>query len=257
MGRVPPVWLLKPRFEASATGIQKINSRDELWRSACALGDRQSYFLLEKFVPGDIFHVDSIISDGEVIFAEAHKYGQPPIDVAHAGGIFTTSTIERGSAEEQSLLALNRDVMRAMGHVRGVSHTEFIKAHVDGRFYFLETSARVGGANIVELVEAATGVNLWAEWAKIEIAGRAKGYELSAHRRDYAGIVISLAKQECPDTSAYREDEIVWRLNKRHHAGLIFASPSRARVETLMNDYTRRFYQDFYTSQPLSKRSAH
>jgi biotin carboxylase len=31
MARVPPPWLIKPRFEASATGIKKINSADEFW----------------------------------------------------------------------------------------------------------------------------------------------------------------------------------------------------------------------------------
>ena len=47
--------------------------------------------------------------------------------------------------------------MAALGMLRGASHTEFIKARADGRIYFLETSARVGGAHIVELVEAASG----------------------------------------------------------------------------------------------------
>ena len=59
--------------------------------------------------------------------------------------------------------------MSAFGLVRGVAHTEFIKSHNDGQFYFLETAARVGGANIAEMVEAATGINLWSEWAKIEL----------------------------------------------------------------------------------------
>ena len=66
--------------------------------------------------------------------------------------------------------AINAQLLEAFGLQRGVSHTEFIRAG-DGQIYFLETSARVGGAYIVDVVEAATGVNLWREWAKIEIAG--------------------------------------------------------------------------------------
>ena len=65
---------------------------------------------------------------------------------------------------------MNARVLESFGMQRGVSHTEFIRAH-DGEIYFLETSARVGGAYIVDVVEAATGINLWREWAKIEIAG--------------------------------------------------------------------------------------
>ena len=54
----------------------------------------------------------------------------------------------------------------------GASHTEFMKAHADGQFYFIETSARVGGANTAEMVEHATGVNLWSEWARLEMLSR-------------------------------------------------------------------------------------
>ena len=71
---------------------------------------------------------------------------------------------------------MNTAVLEAFGMRRGVSHTEFIVDH-DGRLYFLETSARVGGAYIVDVVEAATGVNLWREWARIEIAGEHGTYQ--------------------------------------------------------------------------------
>jgi biotin carboxylase len=255
LARVPPVWLIKPRFEASATGIRKLNTAEEFWEAVDDLGDRQSFHVVERYVPGDIYHVDSIVSERELIFAIASKYGQPPLDVAHGGGVFTTSTVLRGSDDERQLLALNREVLDAFGLLRGVSHTEFIKAHEDGRFYFLETSARVGGANIVELVEAATGINLWVEWAKIEIQRGQTKYQLPPCRNDYAGLIISLARQEYPDTRAYNDTEIVYRINKRYHAGLIVQSPDPARVEQLLEDYTRRFYKDFYATQPLPERA--
>jgi biotin carboxylase len=255
LARVPPVWLIKPRFEASATGIRKLNTAEEFWEAVDDLGDRQSFHVVERYVPGDIYHVDSIVSERELIFAIASKYGQPPLDVAHGGGVFTTSTVLRGSDDERQLLALNREVLHAFGLLRGVSHTEFIKAREDGRFYFLETSARVGGANIVELIEAATGINLWREWAKIEIQRGQTEYQLPPCRNDYAGLIISLARQEYPDTRAYNDAEIVYRINKRYHAGLIVQSPDPARVEQLLEDYTRRFYKDFYATQPLPERA--
>lgn len=255
MERVPPPWLLKPRFEASATGIRKINSPGHLWPAIEELGDRQSFYVLERFVPGDIFHVDSIVCDRDVLFASSHKYGSAPLNVAHEGGVFTTSTIQRRSADELALLSLNRNILRAMGLVRGVSHTEFIKASEDGRFYFLETSARVGGAHIVELVEAATGINLWAEWAKIEVLESERDYQLPAVRADYAGLIVSLARQKHPDTSTYCDEEIVWRLNKRYHAGLIVRSSDPTRVVQLLESYTKRFYEDFYATEPLPERA--
>ena len=254
LARVPPPWLIKPRFEASATGIKKLNSADEFWAAIEDFGDRQSYYLLERFVPGDIFHVDSIVSEKEILFAATHKYGTPPLNVSHEGGVFTTSTVERGSEDERALLSVNAEVLKTKGLVRGVSHTEFIKGRDDGRFYFLETSARVGGANIVELIEAANGINLWAEWAKIEIT-RGEDYQLPPLREDYAGLIVSLARQKYPDTSEYKDEEIVWRMNKRYHAGLIVMSSDSARIASLLGDYTKRFYRDFFATQPLPERA--
>jgi biotin carboxylase len=255
MERVPPPWLIKPRFEASATGIRKLNSADEFWTVIEDLGDRQSFYVLERFVPGDIYHVDSIVSEREIIFEAAHKYGTPPLNVSHDGGVFTTSTVPRGTADERALFEINREVLKTKGLVRGVSHTEFIKGRDDGRLYFLETSARVGGANIVELIEAANGINLWAEWAKIEIARGESDYELPPLRLDYAGLIVSLARQKHPDTHAYTDPEIVWRMNKDYHAGLIFMSPDSTRIAHLLEEYTGRFYNDFYATQPLPERA--
>jgi biotin carboxylase len=249
MSSVPPPWVLKPRSEAASMGIRKLNASDELWPLLDALGDRQSFYVLEQYLPGDIYHVDSIIYEREVLFAVHHKYGHPPMDVS-LGGIFTTRKIPRDSADAQALDPINREVVKALGLVRGVTHTEFIKSRADEQFYFLETAARVGGANIAETVEAATGLNLWAEWARVEMAGEDGVYELPPLRDDYAGVIISLARQEHPDTSAYADPEIVYRLNKVHHAGLVVASKDQERIDQLLNEYSRRFYEDFYTSEP-------
>jgi biotin carboxylase len=251
MESVAAPWVLKPRSEAAAIGIKKIQSPNDLWPALDQLGDRQSFYVLEKYVPGDIYHVDSIVSERRVLFDVPHKYGLPPMDVAHEGGVFTTRKIPRDLQDAQSILEMNHQVIGALGLVRGVTHTEFIKGREDGRFYFLETAARVGGANIVETVEAATGINLWREWAKVEICGSERKYELPPHRDDYSGILISLARQEHPDTSSYNDPEIVWRLDKKHHAGLIVASPDAARVDELLTSYVRRFQQDFFATAPL------
>jgi hypothetical protein len=66
--------------------------------------------------------------------------------------------------------------------------------------------------------------------------------------------VLSLARQEDPDTTAYDAPEIVQRIRKRHHAGLIVASPSPDRVTDLLDDYVKRFYTDFHASAPAPDR---
>lgn len=246
---VPGPWVLKPRQEASAIGIKKFSTPDELWPLLDQLADQQSSYLVEKFLPGDVYHVDSVVSENEIVFANVSKYGKPPMNVAH-GGVFTTFTVPRGSGDDVALRPINRDLIAALGLLRGVSHAEFIRAHADGQFYFLECAARVGGAYINEMVETATGINLWREWARIEIAGGDGSYKLPPVKEEYAGIILSLARQEDPDTSAYNEPEVFLRIKKHHHAGFVLKASEPDRIPRLLEDYAQRFAQDFMAVEP-------
>ena len=251
MARVSPPWLLKPRSEASSMGIKKIEHADEIWPVLESLGDQGSFFLLEQFVPGDVYHVDGLMDDQEVLFSMAHKYGKPPLSVYAGGGVFLTRSLDRESEESKALVALNKQVLKAMGLVRGATHSEYIKSHADGQYYFLENAARVGGANIAECVDYASGVNLWREWARVEIANlHGEKYQLPETHPGYAGIINCLAHQEWPDLSGYNDPEVVWRLNKKYHAGLIVSSPDAVRVESLLKSYAERFANDFLSILP-------
>jgi biotin carboxylase len=253
-GRISPPWVLKPRAQAAAIGIRKLHSSEDLWKAIETLGEASAEYVLEQFVPGDVFHVDSIAFGKEVRFAIASRYNTPPMAVAHEGGIFATRTLSADDPVSDELLALNTRVLQSFNLVRGASHTEFIRA-AGGDWYFLETSARVGGAYIVDVIEAATGLNLWREWARVEIAGEDGTYEPPPVRAYAGGIVLSLARQQMPDLSAYVDPEITIRVRKSHHAGLIVTSPSGERVEHLLDDYTRRFYTDFHASAPAPERA--
>ncbi len=279
--RVPPPWILKPRSDVSAIGIRKVEQAEDVWRivdelnQRDSLRERASYYLLAQFVAGEVFHVDSIVNNGRVVFAGANRYGRPPLEVAHLGGAYISRTIARGTADEKKLFEINRKLIKGLGLERGAAHAEFIKSDADGQFYFLEVAARVGGAYIAEVLEAASGLNLWREWAKIEVADavaqasrqeQAAGAEEKAElqgglgnrlkplRKECAGIVLSLAKQEHPDTSAYDDPEIVYRVKKSHHAGLIVRAKKLERVEELLTNYATRFAEDFVALvAPLEK----
>ena len=248
---VPAPWVLKPRLMAGAIGIEKFHERQPLWDRIHSIGDQQSFFVLERFIPGDVFHVDSIWHRGEMVYAVSSAYGTPPLEVTTGGGIFTTSLLERGSEADRALRAMNQQVLTAFELTDGVSHTEFIRAHEDGAFYFLETSARVGGAHISDLIEAATGINLWTEWARVEIAAaHGTAYNPPPEGSEYAGLLVSLARQEWPDTSEFQDPELVWRMNRKHHVGFIVKSPYRSRVEELLKLYVDRVRTHFHASEP-------
>ncbi|MBP7693207.1 MAG: ATP-grasp domain-containing protein [Anaerolineales bacterium] len=251
MARVPAPWLLKPRSEASSMGIKRLADAEQLWRALDQLGDQQSFYVLEQYLPGEVFHVDALVDAGRAVFASTSQYGRPPLNVYQDGGVFITRTLDPASADHQALLAVNQHMLRALGMERGATHAEFLKSHADGQFYFIECACRVGGANIAETVEFASGVNLWAEWARLEAAHlRGEPYQLPALRGHSAGILVCLAQQEWPDTSAYTDPEIVWRLNKKNHAGLIVAGPDAGRVQALLESYGQRFARDFLAVAP-------
>ena len=253
---IPAPWLLKPRMEASATGIKKIHSKDELWQIVNDLGDERDNYLIEKFAPGDVFHVDGLNVDGKVVFARVSKYLDTPFEVAHGGGIFRSATSEIGATIEKDLQQMNVDVMRAFGMQSGASHTEFIQSKATGELFFLETSSRVGGANLAVMVQFASGVNLWGEWARIESAKlRKEVYQLPKIHNKYAGIVVSLSRFEYPDTSSFTDTEIVWRMHKPWHIGLIVVADSSERVLELLDQYTSRIGTEFHASAAAPNKS--
>jgi biotin carboxylase len=251
MERTPAPWVLKPRGEASSMGIRKVHAAGEVWDALNALGDRQSFFLLERFVPGDVYHVDSVVWEGQILAAACHRYGLPPMTVYHGGGVFASTTVPHGGEEEGALLSINHATVAAMGMRNGVTHAEFIRAEEDGRYYFLEIAARVGGAGIDRLVQYGAGFNPWVEWARVEVAAlRGEQYHLPPLRPDYGGLIVSLARQEWPDTGAYNDPEVVWRLHKTHHVGFVVAAPDYARVQALVGSYIDRIAVDYTASQP-------
>ncbi len=245
MENTNPPWVFKPRTLAGSEGIRKFHHSEELWRTLDELGDQQSYHLLEQFIPGDVFHVDGLVWQGEVVFSLVSQYGVPPMAALQGRGVFTTRVLPRDEHTAVALRALNERVVQAMGRTNGPTHTEFIRAE-DGTYYFLETAARVGGGNIERLVESATGLVIWQEAARIELADiRGDEYLVPPLREDYAGLIAAPSRVAYPDTSGYDTAEIYFRPHSKEFVSLIFGSPSQERIEELLAEYAHRFASDF------------
>ncbi len=257
---VPAPWIIKPRTEVNAFGIKKCETKDEVWQSLIGFDSRNTWrdhpsqFLIERFVEGRVFHVDSIIENGKVIAAGVSGYGETPLKVSHGGGVFTTSILSYKSGERKELERLNKRLVKAFEYERGVAHAEFLQSAATGKFFLLEVAARVGGAYIADVLDAASGFNLWREWAKLEMADEKKSYKSPKLRKEYAGITLALANEDQPDTSAYTDAEIIYRIPKPNHIGLIFHSPKHERIEELLDVYTERITRDFLAVAPTKER---
>ncbi len=258
--RVPAPWIIKPRTEVNAFGIRKCETKDEVWQVLGELDarntwrDHPSQFLIERFIEGAVFHVDSVVENGKIVAAGVSRYGTTPMNVSHKGGVFTTSVLPHKSKERKDLERLNKQLLKAFEYERGIAHAEFLQSSETGKFYLLEVAARVGGAYIANVLEKASGFSLWREWARLEIADRKNPYKPPKIRKDYAGIALCLAKEEKPDTSHYTDAEIVYRVSKPKHVGLIFRSQKHERVSELLEIYTERITGDFLAVAPVKER---
>lgn len=266
MKQTSPPWMLKPRIGASSMGMKKLHDSEAVWRAVADLDarepfhERSDFHLLEQFVPGDVYHVDSLVAAGKVLFASVERYGAPPFEISHSGGVPVSYLVKHGSREQRALLGLNKKLLQGFGFEHGVTHAEFIRPadaaqHQNEQFIFLEVAARVGGAYTADTVAAATGINLWCEWARIELATPERPYILPPVRKEYGGVAVSLARQENPSTCGYDDPEIVYRVSKPWHVGLIVRSPNQERVVSLLTKYARRFRDDFTAVAPAEERA--
>ncbi len=252
--------IVKPRNEVSAFGIRKCDTAQQVWDVLNDLDrrnnwrDHPSQFLIERFIKGRVYHVDSVVSNGKVAACGVSQYGTTPFEVSHHGGVFTSSIVPYRAKERKPLEQLNEQLLAAFGYDQGVSHAEFLQSDDDGKFYLLEVACRVGGAYIANVLEHACNFNLWREWARLETATKDRPYKLPKLRKDFAGITLALANTDEPDTSQYTDPEIVYKVKKAKHVGLIFHSTRKKRIDELMNAYSERITNDFLAIVPVKER---
>lgn len=243
--------VLKPRSEASASGIVKIKSKEELWKSIEKLGNERHKFLLESFKPGDVFHVDSLVYNNKIAFTSASQYLSPPMEVSHEGGVFRTKTLGRYSQEFKALEEANKKVLTSFGLKNGATHTEFIRGKENGKWYFLETSSRVGGAHIPDLIEASSSINIWREWAKIENTILNNGeYSVAKPTGFTAGLIIALTKDKKPDYKEFECEEVVKFLPMDYHVGIVYKSESKEKIQQRLDEAALKITSKFLNIIP-------
>jgi hypothetical protein len=185
MARVSGPWLLRPRVGASPGGNRLIQNPEHLWRTLDQLGDAQSHYILDQIVSGDTFYVDSIVSECEVKFSVVVQGGKHAQRTSPNDDVLTLGMVDRESRDAQELTAINRELAPSLGMVRGVTHSAFRRSPANGSCYFLQIGANLGGtsedgddaggsssgdsSSVDRLIETFTGVNLWREWAKLEV----------------------------------------------------------------------------------------
>ena len=163
-----------------------------------------------------------------VVFAVASRYGRPPMEVAHQGGLFVTRRLPDESEDARALLDGEPAAAAGFGLGRGVSHTEFIRGVGRAGDVFSRHRPVSAAPSSSTPSRPRPGSTCGASGRRSRSPGKGGVYAVPPHRDGYAGIVLTLARQETPDMSAYTDPEIAMTIRKDHHAGLIVARPSRS-----------------------------
>ncbi len=241
----PGPYVIKPRDEASAAGIRKVADPNAAREAMRTLGDQAYRFLIETFAPGRVYHVDALVHDGKFHFVRSSAYGAPPLQIVQGGGIFQTRMLDPKSKEAKQLEKLTKQVMDGFGMKYSASHTEFIQ-DAAGNFLFLETSSRVGGAYIANMIEHATGVDMWSEWARIELSNLLdEPYELKPPKPGYAAVTIKAVGDQPTSLDGIARSCVAEDLTKRYHVGRVFRGNNLAEVAAAQDEFAEALVQRF------------
>lgn len=183
MQAIPAPWLLTPRSESWGSANRPFHESEQVWRALDQLGDLQSGFLLEQSVEGDRFHVDSLTADGTVVFSAVSPYRAASLERPEAAELLPTVQKRSTTAHTERLRRANTALLSSMRMARGVTHMEFLRSNATGEYYFMETSASVDDRCVADMMKETHGLNLWREWARLEVAAmRGERYALPSTR---------------------------------------------------------------------------
>ncbi|MEG8178880.1 ATP-grasp domain-containing protein [Nocardia terpenica] len=157
--------VLKPRRGMGSRGIHIVHDDAEFARAWPQI-DPDDYEA-EEFVPGTIYHVDGLVSDGRLLFSRVSRYLTTCLAAQHQriplGSVVVDDAELRdrlNSFALRALLALSLDA--------SPFHLELI-LRADREPVFLEVGARPGGGQIRFVFDDLYGVDLFREWANLAL----------------------------------------------------------------------------------------
>ncbi|ENY8013058.1 acetyl-CoA carboxylase biotin carboxylase subunit family protein [Vibrio fluvialis] len=185
-----------------------IDSNEQLERVISLLIDenRLHLFIFEEFIPADIYHLDGLYSENQLVFSSLGSYEEPPIYFAKSIGQ-TTNLMHKGELYEKANVALC-DIMKAFGLKNGVFHFEFF--YYQNSVVFCEIGLRPAGGGIVEAIKHQSGMDLNREMVRVSLGLKpstpSQGYEyakvVSLFSHDI-GKITSISSVQDFDSSVY------------------------------------------------------
>lgn len=155
--------ILKPRKGASSKGVIKLNSIEDVQTSK---NIDLSNYECERFIKGDIYHIDGAVKNSNLLFAQVSRYINTCLDFNNQlplGSIVVDDITLVNEIKQFSILVLN-----ALKISTGIFHLEIIR-DLDNNLYFLEIGARSGGGEIPYVLKDVHDIDLMGIALKLEL----------------------------------------------------------------------------------------
>ncbi len=168
MAALPFPMFAKPINQAGSIGTAKLHTPAELasWVGAALASPYE--FELDEFIVGTLYHCDSIIKDGAILYTQVGVYSRPSFDFVQ-GYAQASLTLPPVSEDARALRDFAARALTALGMPHaGVTHMEVFKAS-DGGFVFLEVAYRSPGTLIPAMYQRHLGLDIAALNIRLQI----------------------------------------------------------------------------------------
>lgn len=147
----------KPIDSVASQNTTKINTRDELLRWEQEHNNDFNYEL-DEFITGKLYHVDSIIKNDQILFAQVGENAYPCFDFS-LGKINASITLPDHDPLYNQLIQFNEQALKALRPLPNcVTHLEIFQ-RPNGELVYLEVACRAPGGAIVQMHEKHCGIN--------------------------------------------------------------------------------------------------
>ncbi|MGW0581783.1 ATP-grasp domain-containing protein, partial [Streptomyces sp. NPDC002920] len=149
--------VVKGRMGMGAMQVRIVQSRDEAEHAVRELALDGDGLEIEEYVDGTMYHCDSVVHDGKVLFSAASEYLTPCANYRHVA--YNGSFLLTDGPVREEVIREAEETIRILGLTSGVTHIEFIR-RPSGELVFCEAAARPAGGSIDETIRRTYDVNI-------------------------------------------------------------------------------------------------
>ncbi|MCX2829472.1 hypothetical protein CN568_24185 [Bacillus pseudomycoides] len=129
--------------------------------------------MVETFVDGEMYHSNGLIMDGEIVFLAVGRYGTVPLNRVAGGGYQQVlgALTELLSPDEEIFSRIYEFTNNIVKSLPAPNHSSFhceMFHTANDQLVFCEIASRTAGARIGECIIQSYGVDLNAEWSRLE-----------------------------------------------------------------------------------------